>query len=40
MRRWVSSALLASLAASLIQPLISSVVNGITGRGVRRVRRR
>ena len=28
--------LLAPLAASLVQPVISSVVKGITGRGVRR----
>ena len=28
--------LLAPLAASLVQPIISSVVKGITGRGVRR----
>ena len=30
-------ALLTPLAASLVQPLISSVVKGISGRGVRRV---
>ena len=29
-------ALLAPLAASLVQPVISSVVKGISGRGVRR----
>ena len=29
-------ALLATLAASLLQPVISSVVKGISGRGVRR----
>ena len=32
-------ALLAPLAASLVQPVISSVVKGISGRGVRRTRR-
>ena len=32
--------LLAPLAASLVQPVISSVVKGITGRGVRRAGRR
>ena len=32
-------ALLASLATSLVQPVISSVVTGISGRGVRRVGR-
>ena len=32
-------ALLAVLAASLVQPAISSVVNGISGRDVRRARR-
>ena len=31
-----SGALLAPLAASLVQPAISSVVKGISGRGVRR----
>ena len=31
---------LAPLAASLIQPVISSVVKGISGRGVRRAGRR
>ena len=30
------AALLATLAASLLQPVISSVVKGISGRGVRR----
>ena len=33
-------ALLAPLAASLVQPLIFSVVKGISGRGVRRAGRR
>ena len=33
-------ALLAPLAASLVQPAISSVVKGVSGRGVRRARRR
>ena len=33
-------ALLPSLAASLVQPVISSVVKGISGRGVRRAGRR
>ena len=33
-------ALLAPLVASLIQPVISSVVKGISGRGVRRAGRR
>ena len=33
-------ALLASLAVSLVQPVISSVVKGISGRGVRRAGRR
>ena len=33
------SALLAPLAASLVQPVISSVVKGTSGRGVRRARR-
>ena len=32
-------ALLAPLAASLVQPIISSVVKGISGRGVRRAER-
>ena len=32
-------ALLAPLAASLVQPVISSVVKGISGRGVRRAGR-
>ena len=32
-------ALLAPLAASLVQPVISSVVKGISGRGVRRTGR-
>ena len=32
-------ALLAPLAASLVQPVISSVVKGIRGRGVRRAKR-
>ena len=32
-------ALLAPLGASLVQPVISSVVKGISGRGVRRVGR-
>ena len=31
--------LLETLAASLVQPIISSVVKGISGRGVRRVGR-
>ena len=30
-------ALLAPLATSLVQPVISSVVNGINGRGVKRI---
>ena len=33
-------ALLARLAASLVQPVISSVLKGISGRGVRRAGRR
>ena len=33
------SALLAPLAASLVQPVISSVVKGTSGRGVRRAGR-
>ena len=33
-------ALLAPLAASIMQPVISSVVKGIIGRGVRRAGRR
>ena len=33
-------ALLAVLAASLVQPVISSLVNGISGTEVRRARRR
>ena len=32
-------ALLAPLAASLVQPVVSSVVKGISGRGVRRAGR-
>ena len=32
-------ALLAPLAASLVQPVISSVVKGISGRGIRRAGR-
>ena len=32
--------MLETLAASLVQPVISSVVKGISGRGVRRVVRR
>ena len=34
-----SGALLASLATSLVQPVISSEVNGISERGVRRAER-
>ena len=33
-------ALLASLVASILQPMISSVVKGINGRGVGRARKR
>ena len=33
---WFPRALLATLAAFIVQPLISSVVKGISGRGVRR----
>ena len=33
---WFLRALLATLAAFIVQPLISSVVKGISGRGVRR----
>ena len=33
-------ALLAPLATSLVQPVISSVIEGINGRGVRRAGRR
>ena len=36
---WFLGALLPSLAASLVQPVISSVVKVITGRGVRRAGR-
>ena len=36
---WFLGALLASLAASLVQPVISSVVKRITGKGVRRAGR-
>ena len=36
---WFLGALLVLLAASLVQPIISSVVKGISGRGVRRARR-
>ena len=32
-------AILAPLAASLVQPMISSVIKGISGRGVRRARK-
>ena len=32
-------ALLAPMAASLVQPVISSVVRGISGRGIRRAER-
>ena len=33
---WFLRALLTTLAAFIVQPLISSVVKGISGRGVRR----
>ena len=36
---WVFWSLLVPLVASLVQPLISSVVKGISGRGVRRAGR-
>ena len=37
---WFIGALLAPLAAQLVQPVISSVVKGISGGGVRRPGRR
>ena len=36
---WFPPALLAPLAASLVLPVISSVVKGVSGRGVRRTRK-
>ena len=36
---WFDGALLAPLAASLVEPVISSVVKGVSGRGVRRAAR-
>ena len=39
MRNWIFWALLALLVASLQQPVISSVVKGISGRGVRKAGR-
>ena len=38
-RRQILGALLAHLAALLVQPVISSIVEGISGRGVRRAGR-
>ena len=36
---WFDGALLAPSAASLVEPVISSVVKGVSGRGVRRAAR-
>ena len=38
-RRQIFPALLVTLAASLVQPVISLVVKGISGRGIRRADR-